>query len=75
MKALDDILIGFLIFFALERVIRLIGNALVEPWALAKTGNKDKAENWKIFSEVVLLLFALALVFRYQKQLQKLNTA
>ena len=75
MKALDDILIGFLIFFALERTIRLIGNTLVEPWALVKTGNKEKAENWKLFSEVMLLLVALALVIRYQKQLHKLNTA
>lgn len=75
MKALDDILIGFLIFFALERAIRLIGNTLVEPWALDKTGNKEKAENWKLFSEVLLLIAALALVIRYQKQLHKLNTA
>jgi hypothetical protein len=75
MKALDDILVGFLIFFALDRLIRLFSNAIVEPWALKRTGNKDRAENWKIFSEFLLLITALWLVIKYQKQLHRLNTA
>jgi hypothetical protein len=75
MKALDDILVGFLIFFALDRLIRLFSNSVVEPWAMERTGNKDRAENWKLFSEFLLLLGALGLVFRFQKQLHKMNTA
>lgn len=75
MKALDDILVGFLIFFALDRLIRLFSNSIVEPWAMQRTGNKDRAENWKLFSEFLLLLGALVLVFKYQKQLHKLNTS
>jgi hypothetical protein len=75
MKALDDILVGFLIFFALDRLIRLISNSVVEPWAMKRTGNKERAESWKLFSEFLLLMISLGLVFRYQKQLHKLNTA
>jgi hypothetical protein len=75
MRALDDILVGFLIFFALDRLIRLFSNSIVEPWAMKRTGNKDRAENWKIFSEFLLLMGALGLVFRYQRQLRKVNTA
>ena len=75
MKALDDILVGFLIFFALDRLIRLFSNSIVEPWAMKRTGNKDRAENWKLFSEFVLLLGSLVLVFKYQKQLHKMNTS
>jgi len=75
MRALDDILVGFLIFFALDRLIRLISNSVVEPWAMKRTGNKERAENWKLFSEFLLLMISLGLVFRYQRQLHKLNTA
>jgi hypothetical protein len=75
MRALDDILVGFLIFFALDRLIRLFSNSIVEPWAMKRTGNKERAENWKIFSEFLLLMGALGLVFRYQRQLRKVNTA
>ena len=73
MKALDDILIGFLIFFALERFVRLVSNAFVEPWALRRTGNKDKAEVWKLLVEFLMLISALFFVIRNQKILHKLN--
>ena len=75
MKALDDILVGFLIFFALDRLIRLFSNSIVEPWAMKRTGNKDRVENWKLFSEFLLLVASLVVVFRFQTQLRKLNTA
>jgi hypothetical protein len=74
MKALDDILFGFLIFFALDRLIRLISNSVVEPWAMERTGNKERAENWKLFSEFLLLLGALGLVFKYQTLLKRISS-
>jgi hypothetical protein len=49
MRALDDILFGFLIFFAIERFIRLFSNAVIEPWAEKRTGNPnvvEKLETW-----------------------------
>jgi len=75
MKALDDILFGFLIFFALDRVIRLVSNSVVEPWALKRSGNTEHAENWKLFSEVVMLLVSIMVVYRYRKVLRRIDTS
>lgn len=69
MRSLDDILIGFIIFFALERGIRLISNAIVEPWALKRSGNPERAENWKLAAEFGLLMVSLYFVWKYQKQI------
>jgi hypothetical protein len=73
MRALDDILIGFIIFFSMERGIRLLSNAFVEPWALKQTGDKEKAEVWKLSFELFLLIASLFLAFKFQKQLRSLN--
>ena len=73
MRALDDILIGFLIFFTIERGIRLLSNAFIEPLALKQTGDKEQAEVWKLGFELVLLVAALFLAFKFQKQLKGLN--
>jgi len=75
MKALDDILFGFLIFFALDRVIRLVSNAVVEPWALRRSGNPERAEIWKLFSEFVMLMASLVVVYRFRKQLHGFDTS
>lgn len=73
MRALDDILIGFIIFFSMERGIRLLSNAFIEPWALKRTGDKEKAEVWKLMFELALLLLSLYFAFKFQKQLKDLN--
>jgi len=75
MRALDDILIGFFIFFAIDRAIRLFSSAVVEPWAQAKTGDSRKVENWKMGTELVLLLVALAAVFNMRKIIGRFNKA
>lgn len=76
MKALDDILFGFLIFFALDRSIRLVSNSVVEPWAFKRSGgNKHNAENWKLFSEFAMLIGTLFIVYRYRKQLHRFDTS
>jgi hypothetical protein len=75
MKALDDILFGFLIFFALDRTIRLVSNSMVEPWALKRSGNQEHAENWKLFSEILMLLVSIIFVYRYRKVLRRLDTS
>lgn len=69
MRSLDDILIGFLVFFALERGIRLVSNAIVEPWALKRSGDSERAENWKLGAEFALLLVSLVFVWKFQKQI------
>jgi hypothetical protein len=71
MRTLDDILIGFFIFFAIDRAIRLFSNAVVEPWAQAKTGDARKVENWKLSTELVLLCAALLLVFKMRRVINK----
>lgn len=74
-RALDDILLGFLIFFALDRVIRLFSNGIVEPWAESKTENKNIVENWKLGAELGLLVVALMIVLNNRKLVTKLNRA
>ena len=75
MRALDDILIGFFIFFAIDRAIRLFSNAVVEPWARAKTGDEHMVENWKMGAELTLLLVALLFVFKLRKVIGLFNKA
>jgi hypothetical protein len=75
MRALDDILIGFFIFFAIDRAIRLFSNAVVEPWARTKTGDEHKVENWKTGAELAMLLVALFIVFKMRHVISRFNKA
>lgn len=74
MKSLDDILFGFLIFFAIERLVRLISNMFIEPWAQKRTSDMNVVENWKLGAEVVLLIAACFGVYFYRKPLAQLIT-
>jgi hypothetical protein len=74
MKSLDDILFGFLIFFAIERLIRLTSNAFVEPWAQQRTNDPQSVENWKLGAEFMLLSFACVGVYVFRKPLARLVT-
>jgi hypothetical protein len=71
MRALDDILIGFFIFFTIDRAIRLFSMSIVEPWARTKTGDEHKVENWKTGTELAMLLVALLLVFKMRRFISK----
>lgn len=75
MRALDDILIGFFIFFAIDRAIRLFSSAVVEPWAQAKTGDARKVENWKLGAEFVMLMAAFLVVFNMRGVIARFNKA
>lgn len=76
MKALDDILFGFLIFFALDRLIRLVSNSIVEPWALRRSGgNHETAENWKLISEFGMLIISILFVYRFRRVLRRVDTS
>lgn len=75
MRALDDILIGFFIFFAIDRAIRLFSNAVVEPWAATKSRDQNIVENWKLGSEFIMLMVALFLVFKMRRIIGRLNKA
>lgn len=74
MRQLDDILFGFLIFFAIDRVIRIFSLMVVGPWVETKTKNEDRIDSFKLFAEFVLLVFAIILVHRYRKELTRLTT-
>ena len=74
MRALDDILFGFIVFFAIERAIRLFSNAVIEPWAEKKTTNRGVIENWKLTAEFGALVVAAILVYRYRGFVGRFNT-
>ena len=74
MKSLDDILFGFLIFFIIERFVRLISNAVIEPWAQKRTDNANVVENWKLSAEIAFLVVACTVVYKFRKPLARLVT-
>jgi hypothetical protein len=73
-RSLDDILIGFLIFFILERIIKLFGSVVVEPWALRRTRCERKAKTWVSLIDLICLVIALLLVVKFQKPLSRIAT-
>lgn len=75
MKPLGDILIGFLIFFAIDRAIRLFSNGIVQPWAEKKTTNERIIENWKLGVELALLILAFIIVLNSQGIIRHFNKA
>lgn len=74
MRALDDILFGFIVFFAIERGIRLFSNAIIEPWAEKKTTDKTVVENWKLIAELGALVLAAIVVYRSKSFIARFNT-
>ena len=73
MKALDDILIGFFIFFAIDRAVRLFSSAVVEPRVAARGASRETIENWKLATEMVILLACVVLVMKFRRPLAQLN--
>jgi hypothetical protein len=74
MKSLDDILFGFLIFFAIERLIRIFSLMVVGPWIETKTTEENRITSFKLFAEFVLLVFCIVLVHRYRRELARLSS-
>lgn len=75
MRALDDILVGFFIFFAIDRAIRLFSNGVVDPWAKHKTADERVVENWKLGAEFALLVIATFVAWKARGFIAKLNKA
>jgi hypothetical protein len=75
MRALDDIIIGFLIFFVIDKAIRLFSNAVIEPWAETRTDNPNVVENWKIGTELLFLIIVIFFIFKYRKILQRFDNS
>jgi len=75
MRALDDIVFGFLIFFAIDRLIRLFSNGIVEPWAETKTRDKNTIENWKTGAELVAITITGWLLVQNRHVFKRLNTS
>ena len=71
MRSLDEILLGFFIFFTIERSIRLFSNAVIQPAAHKKSTNPEVIENWKLLAEVALLIVACFLVVKFRKVFNK----
>ena len=75
MRALDDILIGFFLFFAVDRLIRLLSLTVIEPIAERHVRNRSSVEGWKLAGEMFLLLLFVWLVFKNRKLLAGFNKA
>ena len=73
MRPLDDILIGFFIFFAIDRFVRLFSNTVVADQLRANGANQEGVENGKMAAEAVILGLGVVLVWRYRHQLSRLN--
>lgn len=67
MRSLDEILLGFFIFFTIERSIRLFSNAVIQPAAQKRSENPEVVENWKLLAEVALLLVACIFVVKFRR--------
>ena len=73
MRSLDDILIGFFIFFAIDRIIRLFSNTVVASRLRARGVADDTVENAKMAVEAVILITCIWVVWRYRSSLARLN--
>jgi Ca2+/H+ antiporter len=71
MRSLDEILLGFFIFFTIERSIRLFSNAVIQPAAEKRSSNPETVENWKLLAEVGLLLLACFFVVKFRRVFNK----
>jgi hypothetical protein len=73
MRPLDDILIGFFIFFAIDRLVRLFSNTVVASHLRSRGFSAESVENWKTGVEAVILGTGVILVWRYRHTLNRLN--
>jgi hypothetical protein len=73
MRPLDDILIGFFIFFAIDRLVRLFSNTVVAGTLRERGASAESIENWKTGIEAVILATGVLLVWRYRHMLNRLN--
>ena len=73
MRPLDDILIGFFIFFAIDRFVRLFSNTVVAGNLRKRGASPDEIENWKMGVEAIILATGVLLVWRYRHVLSRLN--
>jgi hypothetical protein len=74
MRALDDILFGFVVFFAIERSIRLFSASVVEPWARKKGRTEHVVENWKLGAELAALILVAVIVYRFRAIVRRFNS-
>ena len=75
MRPLDDILIGFFIFFAIDRFVRLFSNTVVAGTLRERGASPESIENWKTGVEALILGAGVLLVWRYRHALGRLNRA
>jgi len=75
MRPLDDILIGFFIFFAIDRLIRLFSSTVVAGYARARGASEIAVENWKLATEALILTTCIWLVWHWRHSLSHLNRA
>jgi hypothetical protein len=73
MRPLDDILIGFFIFFAIDRIIRLFSGTVVTNYARQQGASDAGVENWKLATEAVILTTCILIVWHWRHTLNRLN--
>jgi hypothetical protein len=73
MKGLDEILFGFLIFFAIDRLVRIFSLLVVVPYMEKQTTRENRIEGAKLFSEFLLLLIFIYITWKWRKPLAHLT--
>ena len=73
MRPLDDILIGFFIFFAIDRLMRLFSNTIVADTLRARGASESAIENWKMAVEAGVLCLCIIVAWRWRHELASLN--
>jgi hypothetical protein len=73
MRPLDDILIGFFIFFAIDRLVRLFSNTIVADALRARGVSEAAIENWKMGVEAAVLCVCIVVAWKWRRELASLN--
>lgn len=73
MRPLDDILIGFFIFFAIDRLMRLFSGTIVTDYLRTKGLSDEQIDNWKLGTEAAILVLCIYLVWRFRHTIARLN--
>lgn len=73
MKALDDVILGVLIFMAIQKLMNAIGDGFITPRIKARVADEDRRTAWKEGFEFAFVLITILLVYRFRKFIAKLD--
>jgi len=63
MRPLGEILLGFLLYFILDRIIKLFGHVVIEKWAYSWTRDDDIVRDYKLGFEIIIMTALCFIVY------------